>query len=54
VALGFIFMFRPGLGIWTVILFIGIYSIFVGIIRIILSLMIRSWWKQQPPAEAAA
>ncbi|MBN2027269.1 MAG: DUF308 domain-containing protein [Actinobacteria bacterium] len=54
VAIGFIFMFRPGLGIWTVILFIGIYSIFIGIMRIVIAFMIRSWWKGQPPAEVAA
>jgi uncharacterized membrane protein HdeD (DUF308 family) len=54
VVVGFIFMFKPGLGIWTVILFLGIYSIFVGIMRIILAFMIRSWWKQHPPAEAVA
>jgi len=52
VVVGFIFMFRPGFGLVTVILFIGIYSLFVGIMRIILALMIRSWWKEQPPAEA--
>jgi len=54
VVIGFIFMFRPGLGIWTVILFIGIYSVFIGIVRIVLAFMIRSWWKGQPPAEVAA
>ncbi|RJP35453.1 MAG: hypothetical protein C4536_00565 [Actinobacteria bacterium] len=53
VVIGFIFMFRPGLGIWTAILFIGIYAIVVGIVRIVLAFMIRNWWKQQPPAEAA-
>ncbi|MDD3717791.1 MAG: DUF308 domain-containing protein [Actinomycetota bacterium] len=53
VVVGFIFMFRPGLGIWSVILFIGIYSIFVGILRVILAVLIRSWWKEQPPAGAA-
>lgn len=52
VIVGFIFMFRPGLGIWTVILFIGIYSIFVGILRIVLAFMIRSWWKKETPAVA--
>lgn len=54
VAVGFIFMFRPGLGVWSVILFIGIYSIFVGILRVILATLIRSLLKEQPPAGAAA
>ena len=47
VVVGFIFAFNPEFGIWTVILLVGIYSIFVGVLRVIFSFMIRSWFKQE-------
>ncbi len=54
VVVGLVFVFRPGLGVWTVILVIGIYSIFVGLLRIVFAFLIRSWFKQEPPAAAVA
>lgn len=54
IGVGVIFILNLELGAWTVILLIGIYSLFVGILGVILAFMMRSWWKQQPDAEAAA
>jgi uncharacterized membrane protein HdeD (DUF308 family) len=54
VGVGVVFILNLELGAWTVILLIGIYSLFMGVLGIVLALMIRSWWKQQPPAEVSA
>jgi len=54
VGVGVVFILNLELGAWTVILLIGIYSLFVGILGIVLAFMIRSWWKEHPPAEVAA
>lgn len=53
-AIGFLFLFHPTLGIGTVILVIGIYSICTGTFRIIFAFMIRSWIKREPAAPAIA
>lgn len=50
--IGFVFMFNPTLGIKTVILVLGIYSICMGVFRTIFAFVIRSWLKEEPAAPA--
>jgi uncharacterized membrane protein HdeD (DUF308 family) len=52
--IGFVFMFNPALGIWTVILILGIYAICMGVLRVIFAFVIRSWLKREPTELAAA
>jgi len=48
------FMFNPTLGIKTVILVLGIYSICVGVLRVIFAFVIRGWLKREPTTLATA
>ncbi len=54
IVVGVIFVLNLELGAWTVILLVGIYALFVGILRVVLAFMVRSWWDKQPPEAAAA
>jgi uncharacterized membrane protein HdeD (DUF308 family) len=54
IGVGVVFILNLELGAWTVILLIGIYALFAGILRIILAFMIRSWWNKQPNTPAVA
>jgi uncharacterized membrane protein HdeD (DUF308 family) len=54
IAVGVVFVLNLELGAWTVILLIGLYALFVGILRTVLAFMVRSWWKKQPPTPEAA
>jgi len=53
IVIGVLLVVYPISGIETVVLLIGIYAIAVGILRIILGFLIRSWAKEPPSAAAA-
>ena len=54
IGVGVVFILNLELGAWTVVLLVGLYSLFVGILGMIIAFMVRSWWKKQPPTPAVA
>ncbi len=54
IGVGVVFILNLELGAWTVVLLVGLYALFMGILGVVIAFMVRSWWKQQPPAPAVA